>query len=767
MENIEILSPVGSFDNLIAAVENGANAVYFGAKNFNARNFADNFDDKTLKKAIEYAKVRGVKTYLTLNTLIKNSELIEALDLVNTAYSYGIDALIIQDIGFATLIKKLFPNLDLHASTQMAVHNLEGVKFLESLGFKRVVLARELSIDEISYITKNTNVEIECFVHGAICISFSGQCLLSSLIGQRSANRGKCAQACRLPYTLLKDNIEIKNGYLLSPKDLCSIEYVDMLKKANIHSFKIEGRMKSKEYVAITTRLYSKALKGEEITEDDIFTLKQIFNRGDFTTNNLLEKQDIIYDIKPKNLGTYLGKIIDFDKQSGLISIKLDQDLSMGDGIETLNMECSTLVTQMIYNGQNIREAKKGQTIQIGKLKNVKKDLMIYKTSSKTLNKSIEEDLHRETRKTSLDIDIDILNNKQIYVNINNEFKYTFDEIPQNSINKPLTKDTVIAQFSKTNETPFEFKNFNINLDDNLFLPLSKLNQLRSEVLEKYYYFKLSKIRRNKIDRKKYIDLVNNTIKNQLNNKEKQNKQYYIYLNKINENTLSINKVDGIYVPYKFFIDNNTKDIINKLCEKQNVYLALPNILKDDIFSKIKLDFKNIKGIMISNISQINLVKNINLPIHTDYTLNIFNTFSYNFFKKYNIDKICVSPELNENEINNISDDLETVCYGQIKCMTINNCIIKDCKNCPNYNYSLKDRLNYIFPIITDNFNCTMNIYNSKILSYNSNKLYSNIVRLDFIDDDIKNINQTISMFKTGNNYSGDNYTNGHFKKEV
>ena len=289
MNNIEILSPVGSFETLIAAVQSGANAVYFGAKNFNARDFANNFDDKTLKKAIEYAKTQGVKTYLTLNTLIKNSELIEALDLVNTAYSYGIDAIIIQDIGLAILIKKFFPDLDLHASTQMAVHNLEGVKFLEDLGFKRVVLARELSIDEISYITSNTNIEIECFVHGAICISYSGQCLLSSLIGQRSGNRGKCAQACRLQYSLLRDNKELKKGYLLSPKDLCTIEYVEKLKKANIHSLKIEGRMKSKEYVALTTKLYSKAANGENITDEDIFNLKQTFNRGGFTTNNLLK----------------------------------------------------------------------------------------------------------------------------------------------------------------------------------------------------------------------------------------------------------------------------------------------------------------------------------------------------------------------------------------------------------------------------------------------------------------------------------------------
>ena len=237
---VELLAPVGNFDCLKSAVQNGANAVYFGADNFSARAFADNFNLDTLKEAILYAKLRGVKTNLTLNTLITDKELPYAINLAKNAYKFGIDAIIVQDLGLADLLIKNFPDLDIHASTQMSIHNLEGVLELEKMGFKRVVLARELSINEIEYICTNSNIEIECFVHGALCISYSGQCLFSSLVGGRSGNRGKCAQSCRLPYTLLENGKKIDNGYLLSTKDLCSLEFLPNLIKAGVKSFKID-----------------------------------------------------------------------------------------------------------------------------------------------------------------------------------------------------------------------------------------------------------------------------------------------------------------------------------------------------------------------------------------------------------------------------------------------------------------------------------------------------------------------------------------------
>ncbi len=255
---IDLLSPVGDFECLKAAVQNGSDSVYFGANLFSARAFASNFDISNLQDAIQYAKVRGVKTNLTLNTLIKDDEFNDALLLVKKAYEFGIDAVIVQDLGLAMRLKKSFPDLPIHGSTQMTIHNLNGALELQKLGFKRVVLSRELSTEEIEYICKNTDIEIECFVHGALCVSYSGQCLFSSMIGGRSGNRGKCAQPCRLPYELLENDKKIDSGYLLSTRDLCGLDYIPFFIKAGVHCLKIEGRMKSPEYVATVTRIYRK-----------------------------------------------------------------------------------------------------------------------------------------------------------------------------------------------------------------------------------------------------------------------------------------------------------------------------------------------------------------------------------------------------------------------------------------------------------------------------------------------------------------------------
>jgi len=258
MNQVELLSPAGDFECLKAAVCNGADSVYFGGSFFNARSSAKNFEGETLKQAIRYAKTRNVKTHLTLNTLIKDTEWEDALLLASNAYHYGIDAIIVQDLGLAMELHKRFPDLPLHASTQMSAHNLEAVLELEKLGFKRVVLSRELSINEIEYICKNSSVEIEVFIHGALCISYSGQCLFSSSIGGRSGNRGKCAQPCRLPYTLYENNKPLDKGYLLSTRDLMGIDYLPRLISAGVTCFKIEGRMKPPEYVATVTRIYRK-----------------------------------------------------------------------------------------------------------------------------------------------------------------------------------------------------------------------------------------------------------------------------------------------------------------------------------------------------------------------------------------------------------------------------------------------------------------------------------------------------------------------------
>ncbi|MBC7960353.1 MAG: U32 family peptidase, partial [Vallitaleaceae bacterium] len=257
----ELLAPAGSYKALVAAVHAGCDAVYLGGSKFGARANAENFTNETLPQAIDFAHLHGVKVYYAANTLIKEEEMSDFLEQVHFLYKEGVDALIIQDLGVYQLLHETFPKLPLHASTQMTVHNLDGVQWLEKLGFERVVLSRELSLNEIEFIKKHSSIELECFIHGALCVCYSGQCLFSSLIGGRSGNRGTCAQPCRLPYDLYSENKKISSSsdrFLLSPKDIQTLEILPALMKSGIHTFKIEGRMKNPNYVALMTALYRK-----------------------------------------------------------------------------------------------------------------------------------------------------------------------------------------------------------------------------------------------------------------------------------------------------------------------------------------------------------------------------------------------------------------------------------------------------------------------------------------------------------------------------
>ncbi len=290
MDNIEILSPAGSFEALKSAVDSGADAVYFGGKAFSARKNAVNLSDEEIKEAVSYAHLRGAKLYAAVNTLVFDSELEPAYNFIRFCYEAGVDALIIQDLGLVRLVKKYFPDFPLHASTQMTIHNLSGALAAQKNGFKRVVLSREISLDEIRHIADNTDIELEVFVHGALCMSYSGQCLMSSFLGGRSGNRGACAQPCRLPYTLLdKNNKEIspKEKYLLSLKDMCLIDYIADLKNAGVTSLKIEGRMKSAAYVSAVTGIYNKYRSGGKVSKEDMSLLQNIFSRGAFTDSYL------------------------------------------------------------------------------------------------------------------------------------------------------------------------------------------------------------------------------------------------------------------------------------------------------------------------------------------------------------------------------------------------------------------------------------------------------------------------------------------------
>ena len=801
---VELLSPVGSFDCLKAAVQNGANSVYFGANLFSARAFASNFDSTQLQNAINYAKIRGVKTNLTLNTLIKNNEFNDAILLAKKAYEFGIDAIIVQDLGLARTLIKMFPNLDIHASTQMTVHNLQGTLELQNLGFKRVVLARELSLNEIEYICNNSEVEIECFVHGALCISYSGQCLFSSMVGGRSGNRGKCAQPCRLPFTLTdQNNSKLDKGFLLSTRDLCSLEYIPALINAGVKCFKIEGRMKSPEYVATVTKIYRKyidlAYSDSEyiIDPNDKKELLQVFNRGNFSSGHLDSNpnKNLIFSKKPNNMGLFLGTVKNYNKQKGHIKIKLEENISLGDTISLENETGSYTISELMENNINIKNANNNKIVTIGRMKgNIKNGDKVFKLSSKALTRTALDSIKKENIKIPLSCEILIKKNMPLSISItsnsnialykNLNLKYVTDIYPMESINKPLDKETIIKQISKTTSSPFEFTNINVLLDPNLFTSLGNLNDLRRVALEKVENFALTNIHRNYEK-----DYFPTTFTSNVIDKKQQTISLLLNILNVNYDYSNIKNINNIYIPLKYFAGKNFSNILHTLEKKANIYIYLPTIIKANyrnlLHSIIEntLSNYNISGFVLSNISNFLLLQDFDKTKYkyiANYTFNVFNNITIQELKELKIDKFTVSPELDKNSIlelcsSNILNS-ELIVYGKTPLMNINYCLLGKSNKCypkcdskcnQNANYYLKDRLGMQFLIIPDNIQTVSTIYNSKITSIVPTDFNVDSVRIDILNESIEQINTIIETIKLGNRFEGNDYTNGNLNREI
>lgn len=798
---IELLSPVGDFECLKAAVQNGADAVYFGAKSFGARAFAANFDDSSLEDAINYAKIRNVKTNLTLNTLIKENEFEDAFNLAKKAYEFGIDAIIVQDFGLANELIKTFPDLPIHASTQMTVHNLEGVNILKNLGFKRVVLSRELSREEIDYICKNTDIEIETFIHGALCISYSGQCLFSSMIGGRSGNRGKCAQTCRLPYELIEkesnnDISKLDRGYLLSTRDMSSLEYIPFLIDAGVTSFKIEGRMKSPEYVATVTKIYRKYIdlaldktKKYEIENDDKIKLMQVFNRGGFSSGHLDSKpnRNLVFKEKQNNMGLYLGKISKYNKNKGLVSSTIENDLSIGDSISFEKEPTKYTISELLSKNQNIKDAKINQTVTFGRMKgNINVGDKIYKISDKLLSDEAKNSYSKENIKNKLDCKLEIKSGKKVYVKIscskfNCIINYVYNYIPETAQNAGITRDMIISKFSKTLDTEFEFTNFDIDLDENLFIPVSMLNDIRRTGI-------------NMIREKIISSFKNNVDEKSLNLLSLKPKLKHIspkislLLNNLDLDYSKLNKVDRLYIPLKYFISQKYSDKIKYFSENFNLYIYMPTIIRESVINLSKKTIENsinkfnINGIVISNLAELKLIpQNIdNLELVGNYTLNLYNTTSAKYLKDLNFSTLTISPELDESGIldlcNNPFENNELIVYGNIPVMTMNYCVLgksnkcySECKKyCTSSNkYFLKDRMGFLFRVIPDNLQTISTIYNTKTTSINFESFNTDFVRIDILDENINDINNIIETIRNGKRFEGKDFTNGNLRREI
>lgn len=748
---MELLSPAGEINAFKAAIENGANAIYMGIGSYNARIMANNFTKEEYIQCIHYAHIREVKVYLTLNTLLYDNEIKEAISLVIELYSHGLDAVIVQDIGVFNIIKKIIPELDIHASTQMSIHNLKQAIYFEKLGFKRIVLARELSIIEIENICKNTNLEIEVFIHGALCVSYSGQCLMSSMIGARSGNRGKCAGPCRLKYSMYQNGRCIEeNKYLISKKDILGLKYIQKLMNIGVKSLKIEGRSKTAEYVGNATEKYRKCIDNK-LDSNDKKELLQMFNRcgessGYFEKNQGVESITIN---SAKNTGLKLGKVI--STKDKYIQIKLEEEVDMHDGIEIYSDDkvISTIVTCIRDDNFKLINSSIDENINIwigdisGKV--AIGDTVFKTSSSKLVNKYTEKN-SKISRKKHLNVAINILQdcniNAEIEVIVNglaNKFKVEAQYLPQKASNKSVDLEYIKNSFSKTINEPYEIDIIQCNIDDNLFVPVSKMNELRRCIINRLNEIHIISIN---VENKylmldDYLKKHENEVK-KINIDEKYLNSLYIYefLHDY-ENNFKHDKYDLIYINisdiYRF--GDKAIDFITKY--KDKIYLCIPNIVLDNLDKYIdenleKFSSIGIKGILIGNIGYLEkcleLKQNYGLKLNLDYSLNVLNTHSALMYKSMGVDVITISTEIDESEIENIAKvcNIEIV-ENFVTAMTTRFCPIKSYSgncNCTKNQYIIKDNFNNIkYNIICDNVDCTVKFVRN--ISSTENNLYS------------------------------------------
>lgn len=780
MEKIELLAPAGSMESIYAAVNNGANAIYLGGPKFSARAKAIEFDNEKMKEAVDYCHSYGVSVYVTMNTILKDNELKDAIKYVGYLYEIGVDALIIQDLGLLRLIQSKYKDFEVHASTQMTIHNGEGAIYYRDKGFKRVVLSRELSLDEIKYISKELGIETEIFVHGALCVSYSGQCLMSAMIGGRSGNRGKCAQPCRQEYRLVSENSGERKGHLLSTKDTCTIDDIKDIIDSGAYSLKIEGRMKRPEYVAGVVDTYRKALDKELLNrkynvEEGKKTLLQLFNRGGFA-NAYLRKdsgKDMMSFVIPKNTGIEIGKA----GENGEVVLK--EDVSLGDGIGHSNKGFT--LSKILLNGKEVKTAVKGDKVKLFP-KAYKKGEVLYKTSNKVLLDDLGETIKPYERKISLKANAYFKIGEPIKLwTMFNDTKFeVVGEILEEAKNKPIEKERIVESLKKSGECPYKFESVDFEFYEGGFVRVSSINNLRRELFDKVLKATVSKYRRRRdilteveikdnVKESKNIELlVTCTTKEQLDELIKLGiKDIGVDLYSREKDSLKISDI---------------KDISGV-----NIYILTPEVIKKE-FNKITATIDkcidSIKGIITSNAGIINIYKDKTMLIG-DYKLNIFNKEALKFYRG-DLAITSLSLELNRRELKEVLkskvNGTAYQLYGKTELMVSEYCPIgstfggKDKKNdcnlaCTRDRFSLVDEKNASFRVMTDVF-CRSHILNGVPLNLISEKedlkdMGITTFRIDFKDENKNEVRKVLEMYN--NNFEIDSklYTKGCYKRGV
>lgn len=783
MERVEILAPAGSSESLYAAINKGADAVYLGGNKFSARAYASNFDNDNMIKAVDYAHYYGVKVYITLNTVLKENELDEAVKYVGFLYEIGVDALIIQDMGLFKRIVEQYPDFELHASTQLTVHNGEAALYFKEKGFSRIVLSREMNFDEIKYISSELAIETEMFVHGALCISYSGQCLMSSIIGGRSGNRGRCAQPCRMEYILKGQNSGEKKGYLLSPKDMCTIEDVEDIINTGTYSLKIEGRMKRAEYVAGVVDNYRKAvdsilLNKKYDNQKGKRQLLQLFNRSGFTKAFL--KQDTGSDMmsynSPKNSGVPLGKI---DSNGYIV---LQEDLKLGDGVRYGDKGFT--LSKITLKNIEVAEAKRGEKVKLFPV-DYKKGDSLFKSLNKELFNDLEQYLKPYSKKIPLSAKVTFKVGAPLTLNINynnNNYEF-FGEVVEKAEKRPLEKQRVEEALKKSSDIPFKIDNIEFEEFDEGFLRIADLNNLRRDALE-FIAKNISKsYRRKRINREFKDDSViqRENIGDIFSCITKEQVDTLINMGITN---IALDLFSREYGALREKdLCNYYKDYDNKI----NFYIKTSTIVKGEFREVCNLINRNkpyIKGILTSNVGIIKVFKD-QLSIIGDYKLNILNSESLRFYQK-EIDLPTISLEVNKGEIKKISKkykgNVAMMVYGKPELMISEYCPIgstfggktsnSKCNVvCSRDKFTLIDRVNEKLRVMTDLY-CRSYILNPVAINLLDEidlikEMGVSSLRFDFRDEDCNEVKKIIDIYINNKEFNKKDFTKGHFRRGV
>ncbi len=718
---IELLAPAGNYESLRAAVLNGANAVYLGGTEFSARKYAGNFDREQMREAVRFCHAYGVKVFVTMNTLLTNEEIKKALPYAEFLYETGVDALIIQDLGLFKLLREHIPDFELHASTQMTAHNLEGVNLLHSMGCSRVVLSRELTLDEIKYIADNTKAELEVFVHGALCIGFSGQCLFSSMLGGRSGNRGSCAQPCRKQYTLDND----ARGYNLSAKDLSSRDFIEKIIKTGVTSLKIEGRMKRPEYVASVVGVYRRAIDGCA-KNDDNRRLLQAFNRGGFTSGYLMGRQGelMMSRERPKNWGTYLGRVT--SSSGKFASIRLEQALTVGDGVEVFNKGKGAPVGSIRVSGKTVDAARPGEIAEIY-LDGAKQGDVIYKSLDAGLIKEAEQSWNpKEAMRAPVYIDFHAHYNCPIYLTASNG-KGISVSCQADGIEKaqktPTSEENVKSALSKLGDTPFYLEEACIYMDKDIRISAALLNSLRREAIEKL----IDKLQGKKREMELPKDIITACVV-----RYQRTPRVAVLTGSLEcARGAAAGGADVVFFGGPDLRTNNGTiwDALKLSNERTKVLPWYGSIIIEE-YEKLKKQAMDLKALgineaMCGNLGFYKLLSENGFKVYLDKSFNLFNSPACDSLEN---DGCILSPELTLRQMQELSryteSKLMVYVYGRLEAMVNRNCITgsslgyggEGCPNiCENKIHYLKGDEGEVFPVVTD-WACRSHVYNSKIL---------------------------------------------------